>query len=321
MDLMPSIVWKGHRMRTLWATMHARPKKETFHEFLISVVQWTLGEEWWKHQIRMDEESQHVVVQWRRHYADLVKQAFAGGGATDAKGRRWFRPTGPAWALVSLGYDLYCLQAKDRLPGFLATKLRKNQSFQSARYEVAVAAIMARSGYNIEFLDEVGIKEKHCEFLATHPSSEVQIGVEAKSRVRAGVLHEPGKFQYSKDARGLEKLIRKAVKQKPKDLPFMIFLDLNLPASPGVPLVERGWFKDVNVVLDRLSEGTLSGRDPYNVVVCTNFAPHLGPVDGAVPPAEWGMVVSERPGTPLEHVLLEPITVTLGRYWQVPDEV
>src|SRR5437899_11543475 len=55
LDLVRSIVGQGHRVRVLFNTLHFRPERETFHEFLRNVVLWTLGEDWWKHQIQMPE--------------------------------------------------------------------------------------------------------------------------------------------------------------------------------------------------------------------------------------------------------------------------
>src|SRR5215813_13055485 len=34
LQLVQSVVWKGHRWRALYNTLHYRPEKETFHEFL-----------------------------------------------------------------------------------------------------------------------------------------------------------------------------------------------------------------------------------------------------------------------------------------------
>jgi len=82
-------------------------------------------------------------------------------------GRQVFTAQAPriVWALLTLGYDLFCRQTKNAPPGYFVDRLRTNRSFQAARYKVATGAIMARAGYDVHFLDEETKDEKHCEFL------------------------------------------------------------------------------------------------------------------------------------------------------------
>jgi len=265
----------------------------------------------------MSEKDRHIVVKWTYDFAAITKVP-----PKEAMRPPYTAPAnGPVWALLSLGYDLFCLQAKNRLPEFIVERLRRHQSFQGARYEAAVAAIMMRSGFDVQFLDEAGMSEKHCEFIATHRTRRIQIGVEAKSRKRPGSVHEQGNFSQSEDARGLENLVRQAKKQRPSGLPFLIFVDLNLPASPGVKVEERPWMRDAKIVIDRLGPVSAESPDPFSALVLTNFSFHYGSADEVVPKPEWGCIVSKFPCLPLDQFVIDTLMETLDRYGAIPMEI
>ncbi len=318
LSLVPSVIWDGKRWRAVFSKLYYRPLTETFHEFLIQVIKWTFGEPWWRSQVGMIEGQRHIVVRWAYQYADLTQKAIWN---KDSAPPFAVPANGPTWALLSLGYDLFCLQACNVLPDFVVERLRNRSAYQGARYEIAVAAILMRSGFNITFLDESSKSDKHCEFIATHRSKGIMIGVEAKSRRRPGAVNESGEFSYSEDVRGLENLVRQAKKQGPAGLPFLIFIDLNLPASPGLPSAERPWMKDVMKLMDRLGVPTAESPDPYSALVLTNYAFHFGNPNSRVPKPEWGMVISRYAMHPIDVHHIAVLEETLDRYGVIPAEV
>lgn len=318
MNLVPSVVFKGYRFRAIWSTLYYRALSETFHEFLIFVVKLTFGKRWWMSQVR-DARNRHAVVAWWFEWCEVTKtreHRLGPDGVT-----RSGNATGPTWALLQLGYDLFCLQAKNKLPDFMVERLRKHKDFQSVRYELAVAAIMARAGFEIEYLDDKAIDEKHCELIATHPGSGLRIGVEAKSRRRAGVLHERGEFSRSPDARGLEKLLRKARKQKPAGIPLLIFVDTNLPPEHDIPNEEKSLVKDLKGVMERIGGNRPDAPDPHAALFVTNFAYHYGWPDGNSYKGEWILVLPRYTQHPVPMPLLQRIYATTGRYDTIPDEI
>jgi len=322
LDLVPNIVWQGYRWRAVFNRLHYRPIHETFHEFLVNVVKWTFGEKWWKNQIKINPDDRHAVVKWTYVLSEFQKLR-TDDAHKEADGFTYIADSpGLVWALMSLGYDLFCLQAKNRLPEFLVDRIRKHREFQSARYEIAVAAIMLRSGFEIHFLDELAVSEKHCEFIATHKDTKIRIGVEAKSRVRSGVLHEKGEFNYLQDWRGILDLIRRAKKQKPAGLPFFIFVDVNLPPSPGVPIDKKPWIADLKRVIEELGTPSPDNPEPFTALVPTNFSHHYGSMEGKTFRGESGLILSLYPENPLLHLgIIDVIMETLNRYDQIPDEV
>ena len=257
------------------------------------------------------------MVKWAYQFAELTK-----GTTRSSDSPPFATPAnGPVWALLSLCYDLFCLQTKNELPDLIVERLRRSSTYQGARYEVGVAAIMMRSGFNVRFLEDSERTEKHCEFIAMHRSRGIQIGVEAKSRRRAGAVNEPGEFSYTEDARGLENLVRQAKKQGPEGLPFLIFVDLNLPASPGLRTEDRPWMRDVKKLLERLGAPSADSPDPFNALVLTNYSFYYGAADSRVPNPEWGMAITNYPVRPLDLRLLAEVEETLSRYGVIPTEV
>ena len=100
--------------------------------------------------------------------------------------------TGPAKAYQCFGYDLYWLQLVHKLPDSVIERLKDFRAFQGARYEVLIAAIFARAGFEIEWIDDNKASGKHPEFIATHKVTGKKVGVETKSRQRPGAMNYIG---------------------------------------------------------------------------------------------------------------------------------
>ena len=320
--LVPSVIVGKHRIRAVFDKLRVRPIEETFHEFLIAIVQWTFGEPWWKRQVGMPKTERHVVVRWWFDFNNL-RQKRIGEVKEGPSGPIYSaNATGNIWSLLLFGWDLYCLQTKNMLPDFLREKLRDHKSFQAARYEIAVAAVIVRAGFEIDLLDEAGVQEKHCEFIAKHRDHITQLGIEAKSRIRPGVLNEPGDFNYTEDWKGMRKLIRSAKKQKPPDLAFLIFIDVNLPLTPGIPPLQKPWLVDLQKALAILGEPSTKNPDPFNALIPTNFARYFLDASVESPPLEFGFVLSGFPQTSLpNHEVLNAIWDSLDRYGKIPDDI
>jgi hypothetical protein len=310
-------------MRILGDQLHIRPGAETFHEFLVALVQWTLGVDWWKHQIKTPHPNRHVAVHWKFALTNALKRA-AISPERSRTGKRFVADaSGPAWALLSFGFDLYCLLARNNLPDFLIQRLRRNRSFQGARYEVAVASIMTRADYDVEFLDDHEQDEKHCEFIAIHRPSRLKVAVEAKSRVRRGALHEKGEFAYSRDVRGIAKLLRHASRQRPKGMPFFIFVDMNLPLSPETVPTSKPWVADIRDAIDSwLGTASAERPDPFACLIATNFTHYFGRDDGNSGRGEWGMLIPQFPEVGInDRRGLDDLCESLSKYDRIPDEI
>ena len=320
LQLVPSVEHGGHRMRAVWSRLYPRPIRETFHEFLLNIIKWTFGQGWWKHQHALPKEQRHIVIKWLHDFGALSKISIEQGphGPLLSSDQ-----SGPVAALLQFGYDLFCLQARDKLPIFLVERMRRHASFQGARQELLAAAVMLRAGFDIEFLDETNQSEKHCELIATHRDTGTRVGVEAKSRIREGVLNEPGsESDYTEDVRGVANLIRKAKKQKPEGMPFVIFVDINAPPTPGVPMLEKPWIRDLRRALDALPTPTATEPDAFTMVIATNHSTHYGDPATPAPPGEYVFIVSRHSEQPLpSDGTLDAIVHSIENYRRVPKEV
>jgi hypothetical protein len=314
-------VWSGQSSNVASERCSAdctlRPLGETFHDFLDATVKWTFGEEWWKHQLALPADRQHVVVQWERAACELRTRP---AERIEPDGTRSRRASGRVWSLLQLGYDLYCLQAKNTLPTFLVDRMQTHQKFQDARYEIVAAAIMQRAGFDVQFLDERQITEKHCELIATDRKTGTRAGVEAKSRVRPGVMNAPSASAPSApDVRGFANLLRKAKKQAVADLPLLVFLDVNVPWSPDVKGFDKQWITDLRDAIP--STPTPEKPERFAGLFATNFAGHYASPDERQIHPEWATIIPQHAQVPLHPVLLLRIDETVRHYSRIPLEV
>ena len=275
----------GQRVKA-WALgsrlFHTRPEHETFHDFIIDhLLKMVLGKEWWDEQLKAQEK--HFLYQcfikwdeWRRKNSteDNKVNDYTWSAITD----------GWAKTLCSLAFDVCSLEHTLQLPGHLLQRLKNRGEYQGAHYEIAIAAIFSRLGCKIDFLDKQKITTPHCEFIATHNETGVSIAVEAKSRQRPGVKHRSGVVDEAKLLRGdVQKLFNKALKQNPKDKPFIVFIDLNAPLTPDVPIEQKPWFNDIKNMLDTYPQPTKEKPESYTALFVTNFSPHYNAEEKSAP--------------------------------------
>lgn len=272
--------FKGNKVWVLGSRLYPYQKEnETFHEFIVHVLKLELGREWWESQLKLSDDKQHFIFQcFRRHYEWKQKNEIP----KNKYGDLWrAKPDGYSRALTSLAFDICSLIHAVHLPEVFLKKLREYSGYQGVRYEIAIAALFARMGYKIRFLDEevVGQKNqpKHCEFIATHPKTNEEIAVEVKSKERKGVLHKEGEFIKEREFRSsVSKLYRHALKQRPPGKPFIIFIDMNLPLSSGVDPNDNLWVKAVTKMRDNAIFSTKGQASPQNAIVFTNYSYHYG---------------------------------------------
>jgi hypothetical protein len=304
-------------MRVIWNTLHPRPLTETFHEFILYLLRTQYGQEWKDEQDKLPKEKQHILLRWQESYKGWREAHQV--TATKEGDRYGGEPSGDVLAFHLFAYDFYCLQVVNKLPDDMIKRLRRADLFQGARYEIAVAAIIARAGFDLEWLTDPG----QCEFIATHKRTGLKFGVEAKSRPRPGVLNQPGEFEEEAETqKGVQNVFRKALSQRPKDLPFLIFIDLNLPSSPEIPFDKKKWFPQILEMLDARGPRSEEKTDIFNALVLTNFSFYYGGNIGPAPKGEFVVTVSRFPQVKLSNMApINDIMGSLDRYPRIPMEV
>jgi hypothetical protein len=226
--------------------------------------------------------------------------------------------------LIALAFDVCSLLHVVHLPEIFLEKLRAYESYQSVRYEIAVAAMFARMGYKIKFLDEeyIGQKNqpKHSEFIATHPETKEEIVIEVKSKVREGVLHIEGEFNKEREFRSnVLKLYKHALKQRIPGKPFFVFIDLNLPLSPSARPEEVPWVGVITKMRDAAAFATKGKPSPSNAIIFTNYSYHYG-TDKETDTGEWFLEKAGNPEVLIQSVDFgERFIAALHGYGKVPN--
>jgi len=312
------VLWQGRRLWAIGSRVYLdRRPNETYHEFLFVVLRDTLGEEWWTAQTDMPEDEQHYVFtcfqqlrRFKEQHFDAEQVARAGHVSAELNG--WVR------YLLSLAWDVATLIHAGEPPDELIERLRDRHEYQGARYELAVAAIFARLDCSIRWLDtDLALRSvKRVEFEATHRPTGQTFAVEAKSRRRAGVLHEPGEPDADeplrRDARMVRRLFVKATEKAPEGMPFFVFIDINAPRT-----ADDEWQSDVQRWMNRIPAPSPEQPDVFNAVYITNFSPQYDrdePSDGG----RWLATISQRPRVAMEHDIESALMPALNTYGRVP---
>jgi hypothetical protein len=145
------------------------------------------------------------------------------------------------------------------------------------------------------------------------------VAVEAKSRHRPGVLGQPGTIDTATPAK-MRHLLLEALGKRPA-MPFVIFLDLNLPpAIPprppgGVPFWIDEWEQTLHSI--RPEDWQL-----FTLVVCSNFPYHYGSSDQRTPGRSCSGHFSHMSHYPLGREIMDEIgrAVDLQASGIVPHE-
>jgi hypothetical protein len=264
--------------RAIGNRLYWRDSHSTYVDFLLDLIKFAFGPKWHKQQVETEESQRHLVMRWGMSWYLHCMKAEAEQNTGE---RTIFRaePTGDAQALLTLADDLYRLQLARSLTSELMRRLRSSESFQGARYEIQVASIFLRSGFEIEWVSEK--EKKHCEFYAVHRHSRQRVAVEAKSRKRPGVLGQTGEVRLDHPW-GLEKLYDDARQQNPRTCPFCIFIDVNWPVQPRLPKWQKPWMGEVYRLAQKYNP-TPDNPEMVTLSAFTNYSWHYQGAGLALP--------------------------------------
>ena len=234
------ILYKG---LMVWAigdrVYYKRPPNETFHEFIIFILKDTLGQRWFDEQKMLFENDQHHIY---KCFAGFNKWRGKNALPENKIGEHMWRGRPDGWSedLITLAFDVASLQHTGCLPVKLVERLRDRKQYQGARYEIEVAAIFTRLGFDITFIEAKRNGPKHCEFIAKNRANDLTVAIEVKSRHRAGILHESGLINDKKNLRGdVGRLLNQAMEKiEARCMSYIIFVDVNIPPTEN----DRGEF-------------------------------------------------------------------------------
>lgn len=304
----------GYKLVAVGNQIHFQkaPKWKTFPDFLFTYVWQVLGKDWAKAEFAKPSGERNVIIQWLEEARSFQNQQ-----VKDSEGLYGALPTGSLGALLLLAYDLYVLRDHTALQEEVVRRLKNRDQFQGARFELQVAATCIRASFSLEYEDESDISRKHPEFLATHKATGEVVAVEAKARHRPGILGFQGDLEPNAELKvGISSLLSKAFSKKP-EIPYVIFVDLNLPPSNGQSLNEK-WLREI--VQSVHGQSSSASPDPFNLILFTNN-PHHYVESGTNMPRDILAVLSKRPRVAAKAPrILEAIYKAARQFGNVPTE-
>lgn len=292
-----------------------RDLRETDHEFLIYCLGSFLGEDWYQKERAKEFSRQHIVAQWYRDWVGFREQMIKNSETPGS-----LIPTGNVWSLLTLAYDIYCLEHTGNLDKQFLERLRRYEAFQGALYEVRTAAIFARLDYKIT---PINLKsDKHCEYFVER---EKKIAIEVKSREREGSLHRSGQLEDVQNIKtGIHRKLNEGLEHNVHETPFILFIDINMPVSQTdlvVPPQYKLWWKDMFTAVNKLPIGTKENPDRFNALFITNYSYHYQKnnlVNTGKFSAESGGVISRHCEKMIDYKLIDEIVDAVSSYGKVP---
>lgn len=254
------IVTVGHRLfQGTWPT---------FHDFLYSYILDVLGRDWFEAEAQLEHNKLHPVIQWHERFLLASKAANLAAGET-----RQALMTGAISAFMTLAYDLYTLEHNNdqtrtpQLRKSLIGRLKCQDQFIGVRYEIRVAAMLLRAGFELEWEDETDRRTRHVEYTATYPRTGKAFGVECKIR------NQDAAKQTNQHLGRFAGLVSDALKKAtPHDR--LIFVDLNTQAYPYVPGGPHDWRTIGINTLRKFEAQPKAATLPPAVVFITNYPDH-----------------------------------------------
>lgn len=310
-------VFQNHRIRCVGNVVFKRPLEESFSQFLLFFLGHLLGQTWAREQMSLKNSRRHVVMRWLLEWEEWRRSHRGSPLLSPHPGK--VVPTGSLLSLIWLGYDLYCLYHRRCLPDEMMRRIRDHRQFQGARYEAMVAAIFVRAGFSVHYTPAG--RAKRCEFEAIwHPTHEI-VGVEAKSRHRPGQYNERGTPATAQTLRGdVENLIRAGLKQRTLCIPFVMFIELNVPPTPKLLLPGPTWYYDVLGSMRRHRASSAENPDDLNALFVTNYSPHLMSVPVTYAPGDGLAILSQWPRHRLSTETLKALYAEFLAYGRVPED-
>jgi len=158
-------------------------KWKTFPDFLAEHIKQKLGSDWGNAEIAKSLAERHPLMQWYDAYCKYQQATIkTPGEVCDAN------VTGIVACYLGLAYSLYLLDHNVKIQERLLGRLKDPANFQGAFYELFVANVLIRAGFQLTLEDEGDRASKHCEFAALSRETGKKYWVEAKMASVAGVL-------------------------------------------------------------------------------------------------------------------------------------
>lgn len=287
---------------------------QTVPDFLYDFIHGEFGKDWFEVERHQHEGSRHPFLNWRDSWYATTLQAqkigtlFAG---TPNAGMR---------SLLQLSWDLFVVShnqdvQQELFYERLISRLRNRLTFQSARYEAHLAALLVKAGFDVQFIDDHDVSQKHPDFLATHRASGLTLLAEAKSKHRVGLMgFQGGKEPKEPGKANLRSLFLDALK-KPVDRPYLILLEANVPVDFS-PEQLRAELEDVVL---RHHDSSVGQPALFSFLMATNsFVSYTD--DQPIKKSSYASyIIPAKPKYPLPQDILNEISTAFHFHATIPE--
>jgi hypothetical protein len=282
-----------HQVVAVRNKIYFSTKWKTFPDFLADYIKQKVGSEWGNAEIAKPFAERHPLMQWYDAYCRYQQATIKKAGEVSQA-----NVTGIVACYLGLAYSLYLLDHNVEIQDRLWRRLKDPGNFQGAVYELFVANVLIRAGFELTLEDEDDSASKHCEFAAVSRRTGKKYWVEAKMRSVVGML---GKTQQDggTDRKPLSRLIPHLndALAKPAGDERLIFIDLNAEPEFGADN-KPTWYEPVVKRIERYeAEELAQGVTAYLFVTNLGFHRKLDGVPTiAALPFGLGIPDFNRPG-------------------------
>lgn len=300
LTLVPSVIFYERRIRFVGNKIYYCSPTETFHDFLERFAIDILDRDWFEIQKGMNTERQHIIVRFAIEYNRAKKDGSIVDVRQESDGSMSGIPSGRNLYWLLFCFDLFRLKSKNLLTDNLIGRLKNNQYFEGARYELAVMVILLGAGCDVKWIDVS--TEKTCDIEAIHKTSGIKLVVEAKSKKRS-----------NDSKRGLAQLFNEALKKSvPLDAQLIVFIDANLPFEV-VSSENKRLLNEVKRVIGVQPEA----GDKFHLLVVTNFPFYYDHLNSPASSPEDIIVLPKNNIAPL--AIFNDLRHALDHYAKIPE--
>ena len=309
-DIM-SIVHKEYRIIAIGSKLLQIEKTLTFFDFLLIYLQQMISTEWIKNE--RGNRSNHPLILWLDATDSKLEEQ-------DKRNSEYFivDPNDKIYAVLNLAYDLYTIDHNHKLQTDIIKRMKNIDQFYGARYELFVASICVRSGFNIEYENESDKSKRHVEFIGIHKSTGDKIGFEAKYKMRNELGENPNILDEVKIG-NIARLINNAVEKNP-GLSEIIFIELNLPSSQAKRIMEGGDHFHSLISHTKQIKKSVDEKDLFNIVYFTNITELFSLDDNKVTRKPFALMQALNPKYVLANndFIRDSLSKYLFQYGRIP---
>lgn len=261
-------------------------KWKTFIDFLSDYIKSIFGSDWGNRELKKPKNKRHILLRWYEEYCKQLHLFYSKPGQVNVSPM-----SGAVFCYIGTAYNLYLLKHNVELQDLLVKRLKDENGFQGAYYELLVANCLIRAGLELVLEDETDRSSKHCEFAAVSKQTGEKYWVEAKMRAVQGWFGKTDK-NSTNDPDPTSKLIPHLIKalKKPAANKRLIFIDLN-----GEPQTERPpkWAERAATKLEDYERRLSNEQSAYVFVTNTPFHRTLNTEITAQPYMVFGLGISD----------------------------